>query len=326
MRRRLDRKEKKRRKKLFVFLCALVICVFSVGYATFSTNFIVSGKGTIVGPQPDSCFTVSDNGDGTGTITNYDETCGLDVWISEKINNLTITKIGDAKWNGSTYVGSFSTMNISSVKLPSTLKYIGVAAFYHNTLENLIIPDGVEMVSSQAFRYNYISELVLPNTINSIGQWAFFANELEVVEIPSSVTYLGGGSFTMNNVLNEEDRYIYGRNSDGSINYSILSSYAFKTIDEVKIADSVTTFDTSCFEQVTFLNTTLSLPSGITKIGSEAFNGTNIEVINIDKNVETIVTTAFRFSKINTINMNKSENSISGAPWGATNATVNWLG
>jgi len=45
---RLDRRQRKHRKKMIIFSVAAIVCFFSVGYATFSQNFLVSGKGTIV--------------------------------------------------------------------------------------------------------------------------------------------------------------------------------------------------------------------------------------------------------------------------------------
>lgn len=50
--------------------------------------------------------------------------------------------------------------------------------------------------------------------------------------------------------------------------------------------------------------TTINIPSTIKSIGKNVFNG----------------------SKITTINIDKPADSISGAPWGATDATVNWTG
>lgn len=50
--------------------------------------------------------------------------------------------------------------------------------------------------------------------------------------------------------------------------------------------------------------TTINIPSTIKSIGKHAFDGSNITTINIDRRAD----------------------SISGSPWGATNATVNWTG
>ena len=50
--------------------------------------------------------------------------------------------------------------------------------------------------------------------------------------------------------------------------------------------------------------TTINIPSTIQSIGKYVFKNTNITTINIDKPAD----------------------SISGAPWGAGGATVNWTG
>ncbi len=50
--------------------------------------------------------------------------------------------------------------------------------------------------------------------------------------------------------------------------------------------------------------TTINIPSTIQSIGKHAFDGANITTINIDRRAD----------------------SISGSPWGATGATVNWTG
>jgi len=48
MRRHITRRGKKRQRKLIIFSIIGIFCLFSAGYAAFSSNFLVSGKGTIV--------------------------------------------------------------------------------------------------------------------------------------------------------------------------------------------------------------------------------------------------------------------------------------
>lgn len=51
-----------------------------------------------------------------------------------------------------------------------------------------------------------------------------------------------------------------------------------------------------------------------------------ITTINIPSTIKSIGKYAFDGPKITTINIDRSANSISGAPWGASGATVNWTG
>lgn len=51
-----------------------------------------------------------------------------------------------------------------------------------------------------------------------------------------------------------------------------------------------------------------------------------MKTINIPSTIKSIGKYAFNDSSLTTINIDRSANSISGEPWGATNATVNWTG
>ena len=72
----------------------------------------------------------------------------------------------------------------------------------------------------------------------------------------------------------------------------------------------------------------LILPMGLKSIGYHSFEAhPNLTMITIPSSVETIDETSFDYcSAITTITINKPQDSISGAPWGATNATVIWNG
>lgn len=56
------------------------------------------------------------------------------------------------------------------------------------------------------------------------------------------------------------------------------------------------------------------------------FDYCGLTTINIPSTIQSIGKTAFDSKKITTINIDRRADSISGAPWGATGATVNWTG
>ena len=73
--------------------------------------------------------------------------------------------------------------------------------------------------------------------------------------------------------------------------------------------------------------TTLDLPAGIKTIGLAAFwQCHNLASITIPSSVTEMESCFYECPSLVDITINKPEGSISGAPWGATNATVNWLG
>ena len=65
---------------------------------------------------------------------------------------------------------------------------------------------------------------------------------------------------------------------------------------------------------------------GLTSIPAYAFTGCyNLTSITIPSNITSINKTAFsECSKLTTINVSQSEGVLADAPWGATNATINY--
>lgn len=72
----------------------------------------------------------------------------------------------------------------------------------------------------------------------------------------------------------------------------------------------------------------VDIPSGVTSIAQYAFNGcTDLTSVTIPSSVTTISSDAFNnCTNLTSIVVHKVEGSITGAPWGAENATVTWDG
>ena len=129
-------------------------------------------------------FTVTDNGDSTGTITGYYTKKGLNVNIPKyvKVNGtlLKITSIG---------YKAFYSNHLTSVTIPNSVTSIGGSAFYSNNLTSVTIPNSVTSIDGSAFEINHLTSVTIPNSVTSIGGNVFAYNSLTSVNIPNSQGY-----------------------------------------------------------------------------------------------------------------------------------------
>lgn len=95
---------------------------------------------------------------------------------------------------------------------------------------------------------------------------------------------------------------------------------------EVVIADGATkiAYEAFCYGGRI---TKITIPNTVKTIENYAISNTSITEIAIPTSVETMAENALgENNNLTKITVNKPENSIAGAPWGATNATVVWTG
>ena len=176
------------------------------------------------------------------------------------------------------YAGTEKNLVIPSIKEGVTLKVIGAEAFRWIQLDSVVIPEGVETIESYAFTECNLSSVELPSTLKYIGPVAFAYNKLTSIEIPESVTYIGNRSFN-NNQLEDEDAFIYARNSDGSIDYSTIVSYGGKNRDNIIIPEEKNGVVLKKISSWTFYGirlTSVTIPNTVIEIGECAFNANNL--------------------------------------------------
>lgn len=92
------------------------------------------------------------------------------------------------EYNVTTIAGSlFAKSEVTSVELPSTLKYIGDNAFHLcGKLTKVNLPDGLETIGEFAFAYTDVHEFYVPNTVTYIGQNCFPVTT-ETLELSNSL-------------------------------------------------------------------------------------------------------------------------------------------
>ena len=177
----------------------------------------------------------------------------------------------------------------------------------YNALKNLLegnivyaytVPTGVTRLRDSAFTgwgSKLSGNVYLPNSLEYIGQNAFYGCiSARLSKIPDSVNYIGNQAFYNSGVSIES------------------------------LPASLTSVGESVFYK-TSLNK-LTIHSGITSIGKYAWQScTSLKEVTFEGKPSSIYSNAFSScTRLTVINVPWSEGEVSGAPWGATNATINY--
>ena len=154
----------------------------------------------------------------------------------------------------------------------------------------------VSMSDSAFNQCRNLTSITLPTEASSIslGAMVFASTGLTTITLPANITSMGTQVFASCTSLTSAD--IYTANI-----YSGTFAGCSNLVD-------------------------VTLNDGVTNIGASAFGTTGVTIIDIPSTMETMDAEALAGANITTINIHKAEGSINGAPWGATGATVNWLG
>ena len=179
-------------------------------------------------------------------------------------------------------------------------KVVGAAG--NEYLEKINFSEDAEEIGDCAFAYcRNIDAITIPNTIKKIGAYAFCeCNDIRHVSIPDSVTSIGEYAFSYNN---------------------------WATLDP--IPESITRIEKGTFYAFCQLKRgtsgydKITLPKSITYIGDDAFYYSSFTNITLTSTPSHIGEDAFGYF-VKTLNVPWAEGEVEGAPWGATQATINY--
>lgn len=229
----------------------------------------------------------ADDKDGSGNaITTYD--------IPQTVENegvaYTVTSIGYEafRWSKMLSVtlpetidslkqGAFSgTSKLTSITLPSKLKYIGNIAFSSSGLTSIVIPDAVEEIDNSAFfTAKQLTSIQFGKGLKKIGNSAFYKCALTAVTLPEAVDSIANGMF-------------YGCSQLKSVKLSsktrILGKRAFRecpALTQIDIPSGVKVVDDECFLLCTGM-TSLNLPAAVAQLGNGIIASSGISTITID--------------------------------------------
>ena len=137
----------------------------------------------------------------------------------------------------------------------------------------------------------------LPSDLTKIGDYAFYnCTSLALTSLPDGVTSIGNSAFNACSKL---------ALTSLPSSLSNIKGYAFSGCSKIE---------------------TISLPGNLQIIGSYSFSGcSNLSTVTFEGTPFSMESSVFyNCTKLTTINVPWAEGAVANAPWGATNATINY--
>lgn len=157
----------------------------------------------------------------------------------------------------------------------------------------------------------------ITSAITDLGTGCFYESGLKYVKLSDSLTTIQERVFRDTDLLE-----IVFPDSVASIGEYVC--YGCSSLKKAALSPNITEIPTSAFAECTSL-VEVVIPNGIESIGVGAFIRSALTDVDIPASVTSISSGAFsNCDSLTRIVVRKAEDSISGAPWGATNATVTW--
>ena len=313
---------------------------------------------------PSGCFSGNENLEEILFPDTLVEIEGGNFYNSPKINKLTfpesLKKIGGGCFGplssletiifneGLETIGGGSFIGCPLVKnlvLPSTLTDMPYS-FYDSVLETLVM--GSESVVFAQGGTGIVGMSAKNMTIRggTIAYSAFSGKGIiETVALGGSVKWSGSGQFrscsnlvsvSIGDGITSIPNGCFG--SCSSLNNVILpdsvetlEQTAFSgcsSLSSITLSKNIKKIPNSCFSNCGFETFTISDDLEIEELGNVVFQGcSNLKMVYIGKNVKTIGPGCFASigSPSTIIQINQKKDAISGSPWAASNATVEWI-
>ena len=175
--------------------------------------------------------------------------------------------------------------------------------------KNIILPDSTENIDTLILAYYNGINVEIGKNVSKISHNFNFNNNNGTVTIDSA-----------NNYYTIEDNVLYNKDK------TELCTVLFKIQGEFKVKDTVKTIGDLAFHSQNYM-TKITIPEGVEEIFSSFNSCSSLTEIEIPNSVKSISNDCFAMcNNLSNIKVKQSENSISGAPWGAPKGmkVVNW--
>lgn len=219
------------------------------------------------------------------------------------------------------------------------IESVGAGAFKgRSALTSIVLPDGITVINQSAFEdCKNLEDIVIPNTVHTIRAYAFEGCNIQYLELSENVKTMGekytgpySATYYKNNAFSDGGCKILklpeGININATtIGYGFEEIYLPKSIVEDNYVHNSYGRFPPLYSRDNLGANKAYVAEGTESIGSRVFGSTIINNVYLPSSINNISSKAFDGFE-GTINIDAPENSIAGAPWGATNANIVWEG
>lgn len=187
---------------------------------------------------------------------------------------------------------------LEDVMMPRGVRFIDDEAFYScSRLRKVDLPEGIERIGARAF-YNCLElpNVRLPYTLREIGNEAFSYCPLRSISLPRQLATLGNGAFSntqLTQILIPASTFI-----KGGLGYiSTLTRIDVESGNSTYISEDGILYCDKGYTLHTFpmgRGGDVTVPDGVTRIGSYAFSGSKVKSVYLPESVAEIGEGAFQ--------------------------------
>ena len=250
--------------------------------------------------------------EGTKEITENGE---HDVTTYAKVN-VVVSGGGDTEITLDAFIEETPT----EVVLPTATKIRAYAFYQNGALRNIEMPKVISIANSAFYYCTLLGLTSLPSGLRSLGNNAFYqCTNLALTELPSGLTSLGEYAFYQCPTLTLTEL------PSGLTSLGNSAFYKCTNLALTELPSGLTSIGQYAFYQCSKLDIT-SIPDGVKSIDNNAFDGcTSLRSITFKGTPTSIKYNAFNgCTNLTTINVPWAEGAVASAPWGVTNATINY--
>ena len=233
------------------------------------------------------------NGSSSYEVAMAHELIKGDVIIPEVYEGLPVTSIQER---------GFSSCQITSIFIPSSIKEIGIYAFqYCSSLTTVTLNEGLTIIDEYAFwMCESLSSIIIPDSVTRICEHAFGeCHSLETAQIGSGLFILEKAVFSwcwsLESITVSEDNPLYTSEEGILYDKSKTEIVAFPMAKEIiYVPEGVTSIGDGAYCGATI--ETIYIPDSVTSIGERAFyNCEELRTFIFGSNVRTVKEMAFAY-------------------------------